>query len=136
MDIFVLALVLLGTYMLIVQQRRRRLEEERRIRRMRFRDYIQQRRRKRLRFVLQLQCTDNGNKPNVVCRIVAALLLNRHLASKRRSVWCKQRSQDWWKAVQSGLFGPGWWKENLRMSEQTFNSLCNQLRPYIAKQVM
>ena len=44
MDSLVLALVLLGVYMLIVQQRRRRLEEERRIRRMRFREYIQQRR--------------------------------------------------------------------------------------------
>ena len=53
MDSLELALVLLGVYMLIVQQRRRRLEEERRIRRMRFREYIQQRRGKRLRFVLQ-----------------------------------------------------------------------------------
>ena len=40
MGSLVLALVLLGVYMLIVQQRRRRLQEERRIRRMRFREYI------------------------------------------------------------------------------------------------
>ena len=39
-------------------------------------------------------------------------------------------------AVRSGMFGRDWWKENLRMSEDTFLILCNKLRPCIEKQVL
>ena len=28
-----------------------------------------------------------------------------------------------------------WWKENLRMSHNTFLAVCNEVRPYIEKQV-
>ena len=31
----------------------------------------------------------------------------------RRSVWCKERSIDWWSGVVSGLYGESWWQENL-----------------------
>ena len=39
-------------------------------------------------------------------------------------------------AVQSGMFGGGWWKEHLRMSQDTFTFICEKLRPYIEKQVL
>ena len=34
----------------------------------------------------------------------------------------------------AGLYGDGWWKENLRMSRHTFTVICTILRPYIEKQ--
>ena len=52
-----------------------------------------------------------------------------------RTVWCKSRSRHWWRAVQSGVVGNEWWKENLRMSRDTFTFICGKLRPYIEKQV-
>ena len=35
-------------------------------------------------------------------------------------VWCKLHTQHWWRAVQSGIVGNKWWKENLCMSRDTF----------------
>lgn len=52
-----------------------------------------------------------------------------------RVMWCKPRSRHWWEAVRSGVFGSEWWKENLRMSQDTFIIICNELRPHIQKQV-
>ena len=34
----------------------------------------------------------------------------------------------------SGQLGNYWWKENLRMSRDTFYILCNELRPYVQKE--
>ena len=34
----------------------------------------------------------------------------------------------------SGRLGNNWWKDNLRMSRDTFYILCNELRPYIQKE--
>ena len=45
------------------------------------------------------------------------------------------RNRHWWTAAGNGLFGEHWWKENLRMNRETFNVLCNELRPFIQKQV-
>ena len=33
----------------------------------------------------------------------------------------------------SGKLGDSWWKQNLRMTQDTFNILCNELRPHIQK---
>ena len=57
-----------------------------------------------------------------------------HRTRVQRSIWCKPRTKEWWEAVQSGLFGSSWWKENLRMSQSTFNIICNELRPYITRE--
>ena len=35
----------------------------------------------------------------------------------------------------SGRLGDNWWKDNLRMSQDTFHILCNELRPYIQKEL-
>lgn len=37
--------------------------------------------------------------------------------------------------MQSGIVGNEWWKENLRMSRDTFTFICGKLRPFIEKQV-
>ena len=50
-----------------------------------------------------------------------------------QSVWCKPQAQGYWEAAKAGVFGDGWWYENLRMSKATFGVLCNQLKPYIQK---
>ena len=52
----------------------------------------------------------------------------------QRSVWCKERSKEWWREVVSGLYGESWWLENLRMTHRTFDILCDELRPYIQRQ--
>ena len=57
-----------------------------------------------------------------------------HRTRVHRSIWCKPRCKEWWDAVQRGLFGSSWWKENLRMSHSTFTIVCNELRPHIARQ--
>ena len=51
-----------------------------------------------------------------------------------RTVWCKPRSTQWWEAVTSCLYGEDWWKANLRMSQNTFVIVCNEVQPYIQKQ--
>lgn len=50
-------------------------------------------------------------------------------------IWCKQKSTEWWRNAIAGNFGETWWRENLRMSKETFEILCNELRPYIERQV-
>ena len=55
-------------------------------------------------------------------------------SSSNRTCWCIHRTKQWWLAASSGMFGPLWWRDNLRMSFETFNMLVNQLRPYISKQ--
>ena len=35
----------------------------------------------------------------------------------------------------SGRPGDDWWKDNLRMAQDTFHILCNKLRPYIQKEL-
>lgn len=36
--------------------------------------------------------------------------------------------------MSSGRYGEGWWKENLRMSQDMFEVLCRELKPHIKKQ--
>ena len=52
----------------------------------------------------------------------------------RPVMWCKPRSKIWWCQVVSGVYGGKWWKENMRMSRQTFESLCGELRPYLQRE--
>ena len=51
-----------------------------------------------------------------------------------RSIWCKPRTRGFWEAARSGVFGSQWWRENLRMNEDTFNVFCSELKPYIRKE--
>ena len=49
--------------------------------------------------------------------------------------WCKHRSREWWDGVRVGLYGDEWWRENLRMSRETFEILCNELRHHIGRHI-
>ena len=42
----------------------------------------------------------------------------------------------WWIAVKNGLFGEIWWKDNLRMTRETFVVLCDSLRVHIEKRLL
>ena len=57
------------------------------------------------------------------------------ILSKQRphSIRCIPRSKNWWQAVQAGTVGNNWWKENLRLSQSTFNIICTELRPFISR---
>ena len=44
------------------------------------------------------------------------------------------RCAGWWNNMLSGLALPEEWRENIRMSEQTFKKLCTLLCPYIEKE--
>ena len=35
----------------------------------------------------------------------------------------------------NGVYGEGWWRENLRMTRNTFEIVCNELKPYIEREV-
>ena len=37
--------------------------------------------------------------------------------------------------MTGGLYDNEWWRENLRMSRDTFQIVCNELRPYIERKV-
>ena len=50
-------------------------------------------------------------------------------------MWCKERSREWWKSVEAEIYGREWWRENLRMSLETFETVCNHFRPHIERQV-
>ena len=50
-------------------------------------------------------------------------------------MWCKERSAEWWSNAIVGNYGESWWRENLRMSKETFLILCNELRPHIERQM-
>ena len=56
------------------------------------------------------------------------------LAASEWSMWCRPCSVNWWEEVQSGRYGDMWWKENLRMSQTTFDILCRELRLHIERQ--
>ena len=138
-----LAVVIVVLFTFVLLMRRKRLALERQQRRKVFEDDLRRRRQRRLRFVYISLCCTLHCHSLVLCGTftfaVRFLAVLRHARKEprsiKRAVWCKYRSKDWWNGVSSGLYGPAWRKKNLRMSELTFRLLCNELRPYISKQV-
>ena len=49
-------------------------------------------------------------------------------------IWSKDRSLEWWRGIEAGLYDDGWWTENLRMNKRTFDVICNELRPHLSRQ--
>ena len=39
-------------------------------------------------------------------------------------IWCKYRGKEWWSEVVAGIHGAKFWRENFRMSHDTFSILC------------
>ena len=62
-----------------------------------------------------------------------ALLLLRKRSGVR--IWRIARSNEWWKRAMAGIYGGDWWRQNLRMSRDTFEILCTELKPYLERQV-
>ena len=48
--------------------------------------------------------------------------------------WCKYRGKEWWSEVVAGIHGATFWRENFRMSHDTFSILCEELRPHLGRQ--
>ena len=65
------------------------------------------------------------------------ILVKAHMLRRRgsRTVWKNPANSRWWNAVKNGLFGEIWWKENLRMTRETFVVVCDNLRVHIEKKV-
>ena len=52
-----------------------------------------------------------------------------------RGLWVRPgRSKVWWNNFLNDVVVPSEWRENFRMSKETFMSLCNELRPFLQKQ--
>ena len=51
-----------------------------------------------------------------------------------RSVWSRQRSGSWWDVIVEGGFEEDDWTSNFRMSQRTFDFLCQELEPYLARE--
>ena len=68
-------------------------------------------------------------------RLKIAIIVHSVERRRIRSVWCKPTSNERWMAVKNDFFGPEWWKANLRMSRETFDKQCSNLRPYLTKEV-
>ena len=60
-------------------------------------------------------------------------LLSTNCGRIQRSAWCIPRDRQMFPDAVAGKLGTSWWKQNLRMSRDTFNIICNELRPYIQK---
>ena len=68
------------------------------------------------------------------CRICNALVLNRvrpYLSD--RTVWCHEKSLEWWTKISRGLVDDSWWLNNLRMTRNTFKYLYCEVGPFISK---
>ena len=72
--------------------------------------------------------------------VLAMVAVMNVLASKLftpanpRSVWLRPRSSQWWEDVIMKSFDHNVWMENFRMSRETFQYLCQQLRLIVEKQ--
>ncbi|ESO88709.1 hypothetical protein LOTGIDRAFT_75569, partial [Lottia gigantea] len=50
-----------------------------------------------------------------------------------RSLWIHERSGYWWCYIVKETFIEDQWVENFRMRKETFDKLCDSLRPYICR---
>jgi len=51
----------------------------------------------------------------------------------QRSIWQKERSDDWWETVVNGAWNATDFRENFRLSQDTFHYLCQELEIHIRK---
>ena len=92
-------------------KRLERIKEERRGRR---RAFVRRQTMERLMFVVLMSVTCCNMAPE-------------------RMIWTKERSSQWWEQVVKSTFTSKDWLENFRMSQCTFNYLCDELRLAIEK---
>lgn len=61
-------------------------------------------------------------------RAIAASALRR----RAPYIWERQRQQDFWEVIVNTHFTPNLWLQHFRMSEATFEMLCNIIGPHVA----
>ena len=65
--------------------------------------------------------------------MLCTFLMDMMTARMPRSVWSFPRASTWWENIVNGSFTSRDWLENFRVSHETFNYLCDQLQPSIAR---
>ena len=66
--------------------------------------------------------------------IALQLLATCYAGRIHRTCWAIPRNKNMFFDAIAGRLDNNWWKENLRMSRDTFYILCNELRPYVQKE--
>ena len=66
--------------------------------------------------------------------ILASVSTYNSVNSIERTVWSRKRSDAWWETIVNRVFTDSDWVENFRMSEGTFNYICQELQAIIAKE--
>ena len=60
--------------------------------------------------------------------------VKKKIIRKERRHWVRPgRNNIWWKNIVSGISLQDEWRENFRVSRETFDYLCNELRPFLQK---
>ncbi|XP_071490668.1 uncharacterized protein [Diadema antillarum] len=119
---------LLNGIMFMLHMRKMRNEKRRR--------KTLQRRIRRRRCFTRAQSIE---RMHFVCMLSAAIIIGLgftvppqvHL--RERGAWSLPKSDHWWRVVVCQTFTEDDWMANFRMSKQTFNYLCQKLRPSIQK---
>ena len=65
--------------------------------------------------------------------LLAGISFSVGVGSSARALWAKERSTHWWDHVVNSSFTPQDWLMNFRVSEATFEYLCEQLRSSVTK---
>ena len=65
--------------------------------------------------------------------LLTSILVHYQSYSIERSIWMQERSDVWWGRIVNQCFNSTDWLENFRMSEGTFNHLCQELKPAIER---
>jgi hypothetical protein len=66
---------------------------------------------------------------------MAMLLLHGKGTRVCKREWSKERSKELWNDVLGGMYGTSWWRDNMRMSKETFLILCQELRPHLERKI-
>ena len=87
----------------------------------------QSRRRRLTKFRLEQR------KQFLVFMVLMGFVVGRYYCNAERETWMKERSSDWWERIVP-QFTSDEWRENFRVSPETFGYICRELQPYLLKQ--
>ena len=80
----------------------------------------------------RLQFLGRQTQERLLFAIVMSLLAGS-LCKTERLLWSKERSSYWWEFIVNKTFSRSDWLDNFRMSQATFDFLCDELRTSIQK---
>ena len=102
------------------------------VRRRRQQASIVRRRRHHMRRMRSFQLLRRRNN-FVMAAVVLVALARWHRLFSLRTVWVRPRSADWWDNIVNGEWTENDWRENLRMSKETFDYTCREIGPFIRR---